>query len=225
MTQNTQQQGLPPLTERQKQVFCFIQDRIVDWGYPPTIREIGEHMGIRSTNGVVDHLRVLKRKGYLTQRGMKSRTLIPTPEALAAVEGVAVASQPAVLNVPLLGKVAAGTPILAVENTDTKVGVDPSLLGSSQEVFALTVVGQSMIDAGVLPGDIVFVSKSKPVETGAMVVAMIDGEATVKYFYHEGDQVRLQPANASMSPMVVKADAFKDVQVLGVVVGMHRKMH
>jgi repressor LexA len=223
MSQDTQQQGLPALTERQKQVFSFIQDRIAAWGYPPTIREIGEHMGIRSTNGVVDHLRVLKRKGYLTQRGMKSRTLIPTPEALATLDGGAAVG--GMLDVPLLGKVAAGTPILAVENPEARVSVDPSLLGSAREVFALTVVGQSMVDAGVLPGDMVFVSRSKPAETGSMVVMMIDGEATVKYFYHEGDRIRLQPANATMQPMVIKAEELKDLQVLGVVVGVYRKMH
>lgn len=224
---------LPELTPRQQQVFDFIEERIDDWGYPPTVREIGEHMGIRSTNGVADHLKALKRKGYLTQRDMKSRTLKPSKaaESRTGRSEASSATIPAlvgggnVLSIPILGRVAAGEPILAEEHAEGSVVIDSLLVGGeSKKTFALKVVGESMIDDGIFDGDFIFVQKRPTAADGSIVVVMIDGEATVKRIFHEGDRVRLQPANASMNPIYVRQDEFRPTQVIGAVVGVYRKM-
>jgi repressor LexA len=223
----------PELTDRQKQVLEFIEDRIREWGYPPTIREIGEHFGIKSTNGVVDHLKALKRKGFLRQQDMKSRTLTPVvPKrgklALAKRADTAVPILVPKNNVgvaiPLLGKVAAGQPILAEENAEGSVVIDSVLVGDGKKLFALKVVGESMIDDGIHDGDYIFVRKRNHADPGDIVVVIIDNDATVKRFYPEGDRVRLQPANATMQPIYVSKRDFKDVQILGIVVGVYRKM-
>src|SRR5688572_25069430 len=127
----------PKLTDRQQQVLEFIEDRIKSWGYPPTIREIGEHLGIKSTNGVADHLKALKRKGYLTQREMKSRTLAPVSPIRGGVLPALTSRGQQTVAVPLLGRVAAGEPILAEENAEGSVVVDALLLGDGRKVFAL----------------------------------------------------------------------------------------
>lgn len=209
------------LTERQRAVFDYIQNRISAWGYPPTIREIGEHLGIRSTNGVADHLKALKRKGYLQHQEMKSRTLMPIHKETAKPSR---SESSSFMSVPILGRVAAGTPILAVEQAETTLKIDPQMLDASGDVFALTVAGESMIEAGILDGDTVFVRRKKSANTGEMVVAMIDGEVTVKRFYHEGQRIRLQPANQAMQPIYVHASDWRDVEILGVVVGVFRKV-
>lgn len=221
----------PRLTERQRQVLEFIEDRIEAWGYPPTIREIGAHLGIRSTNGVADHLKALKRKGYLTQRGLKSRTLIPTrPGAPTASVEVPPKVVPAVLGggealrVPILGRVAAGEPILAEEDAQGSVVVDSVLVGDGKRVFALKVVGNSMIDDGIFDGDFIFVRKRSHADPGDIVVVVIENEATVKRFFPEGDRVRLQPANATMVPIYVHRDEFKAIQIIGIVVGVYRRL-
>jgi repressor LexA len=208
------------LTTRQKQVFDFIQDRIGKWGYPPTIREIGEKFGIRSTNGVADHLKALKRKGYLTQKEMKSRTLRPT----GATAVPAVLPSKGAVTVPLLGRVAAGEPILAEEHAEGSVVVDSVLVGDGRKVFALKVVGDSMIEAGIFDGDYIFVRKRSCAESGDVVVVIIEKEATVKRYFPEGDRVRLQPANSQMKPIYVRRQDFRDVQIIGIVVGVYRKM-
>ncbi len=214
--------SVPNLTSRQQQVLDFIRDRIATWGYPPTIREIGEHLGIRSTNGVVDHLKALKRKGHLEQEEMKSRTLRPARPA-RAVRVVLPKSQNTVA-VPLLGRVAAGVPILAEENAEGSVVVDSFLVGNGRKLFALRVVGDSMIEDGILDGDYIFVRKRERADAGEIVVVMIEGEATVKRFYPEGQRIRLQPANAALKPIYVDQKEFKETQILGVVVGVYRKM-
>lgn len=247
-----EQKDRPELTARQKQVLQFIQDRIDDWGYPPTIREIGEHLGIKSTNGVADHLKALKRKGYLTQEGMKSRTLKPAgrapahPRARTAGQGdpdsakigssgrshvygrqdgtiPALVGRSASVSVPILGRVAAGEPILAEESAEGSVVVDSFLVGNGEKTFALKVVGESMIEDGIFDGDFIFVRKRATANRGDIVVAMIENEATVKRFYPEGDRIRLQPANSSMEPIYVHKADFRDTQILGIVVGVYRK--
>jgi repressor LexA len=215
---------LPSLTDRQREVFEFIQDRIRAWGYPPTIREIGEHLCIKSTNGVADHLKALQRKGYLTHEEMKSRTLRPvSARATALVRAVLPRSGEGVA-IPLLGRVAAGEPILAEEQAEGSVVVDSLLVGDSKKLFALKVVGDSMIDDGILDGDYIFVRKRPQADPGDIVVVMINNEATVKRFYPEGDRIRLQPANPAMQPIYVRQKDFKDVQVIGIVVGVYRKL-
>ena len=219
---------LPELTKRQQQVFDFIEDKIEEWGYPPTIREIGEHLGIRSTNGVADHLKALKRKGYLQQRGQKSRTLIPTAPASSKTEAKAVSvlvpKNNGTIAIPLLGRVAAGEPILAEEQAEGSVMVDSFLVGDGKKLFALKVVGESMIDDGIHDGDYIFVQKRSQAEPGQIVVVVIDNEATVKRYFPEGDRIRLQPANETMEPIYVNRSDFREVQIMGVVAGVYRNV-
>jgi repressor LexA len=211
------------LTKRQAQTLDFIRQSIEDRGYPPTLREIGEFMGIRSTNGVNDHLRALERKGYLRREDMKSRALRlvkENPEAPSAARG----SDEDLVDVPVLGRVAAGLPLLAEENVVDTVRIDRMMIRGGREVFGLKVTGDSMIEAGILNGDYIFVRKQSSADRGEIVVALIGDEATVKYYYPERDYVRFQPANAQMAPILVRATDFKQTMLLGVVIGVFRKL-
>jgi repressor LexA len=211
------------LTKRQEQTLDFIRKSIEDRGYPPTLREIGEHMGIRSTNGVNDHLRALERKGYLRREDMKSRALklvedaVPTPTRSAG-------SDDDVIDIPVVGRVAAGLPLLAEENVIDTVRVDRMLVRGGREVFGLRVTGDSMVEAGILAGDYIFVRKQSTADRGDVVVALIGDEATVKHFYPERDYVRFQPANSKMAPILVRASDFKSTMLLGKVVGVYRRL-
>jgi repressor LexA len=222
------------LTERQLEVLRFIARQIDEAGYPPTIREIGEALDIRSTNGVNDHLKALERKGFLTRDPVKSRALIPTSAAREVLGGppsnvVSISRGPArpatrMIDVPILGRVAAGQPILAQEQIEDTVQVDSFLLGTNKKVYGLRVQGDSMIGDGILPGDYVFVKKQLDADDGEIVVAMIDDEATVKRVYFEGDRVRFQPSNPRMAPIYVRKSDFRSTMILGVVVGIYRKL-
>jgi repressor LexA len=222
------------LTDRQLEVLRFIARQIEECGYPPTIREIGEGLDIRSTNGVNDHLKALERKGYLTRDPVKSRALIPTQAArdqLGESPGNVIPFRPGVpkggshlVEVPIIGRVAAGQPILAQERVEDTVQVDAFLLGTNKKVYGLRVQGDSMIGDGILPGDYVFVKKQLHAQDGEIVVAMIDDEATVKRVYFEGERVRFQPSNPRMAPIYVREADFKNTMILGVVVGVYRKL-
>jgi repressor LexA len=227
------------LTQRQQMVLDFIRQSIADRGYPPTLREIGARMGIRSTNGVNDHLRALERKGYLTREDMKSRALRPTAHANSNADvgddarngsaHVANGIRPLnddddVVDVQVLGRVAAGLPLFAEEHVIDTVRVDRGLLKGGREVFGLRVHGDSMIEAGILNGDYIFVRKQLTANRGDIVVALIGDEATVKYYYPEKDYVRFQPANKAMAPILVRAMDFKPTMLLGVVVGVFRRL-
>lgn len=213
----------PELTKRQQQVLDFICGCVEERGFPPTLREIGQHMGISSTNGVNDHLKALERKGYLVREGLKSRALRPVD--MPSGKGAA----PAVANtveLPVIGRVAAGAPILAQENVVDRLRIDPSMVGGgTSELFALVVHGESMIEAGILDGDYVFVRKRSTASAGEMVVVMIEGEATCKFFFRDRDAIRLEPANASMGPIIVHASDARQVEVVGKVVGVYRRMN
>jgi repressor LexA len=212
------------LTERQQEILDFISASIRERGYPPTLREIGLHFGIRSTNGVNDHLRALEKKGHLQREDLKSRALRPMPSS-AAPRRAAAAPPPAdFVEVPLVGRVAAGLPLLAVENVQDTVYVDRFFIGQTRDVFALRVKGDSMIEDGIHDGDFIFVRKQLQASRGDTVVAMIGDEATVKRYYPEGDTIRFQPANAAMQPILVKKKDFKSVSLIGVVIGVYRKM-
>jgi repressor LexA len=204
-----------PLTARQQQALDYISTCLDKRGYPPTLREIGEHMGIRSTNGVNDHLKALERKGYLVREELKSRALRPVDFEDGKVQ------------IPIVGKVAAGQPILAQENIVDKVTIDRFFIGTNQarEVFGLVVQGESMIEAGIFDGDYIFVRKQPNAEQGEIVVAMIDGEATCKRYYSDGDVVRLEPANSTMNPIMVRRTDFRPIDILGKVVGVYRKLN
>ena len=229
-----------PLTERQRSVLNFIESQIAQMGYPPTIREIGKHLNIRSTNGVNDHLKALERKGYIKRQGQKSRTLRVVAQAEPAPQEATTAPLPDnvvplrpdlgdtddMVEVKLLGRVAAGAPILAEEDAEDTVRVSSFFLGrgaNPEKVFALRVVGESMIEDGIFDGDFLFVKKQPTARPGDIVVAMIEGEATVKRFFPEGDVIRLQPANAAMEPIFVKKTDFRQTDILGIVVGVYRK--
>ncbi|HIA01359.1 MAG TPA: repressor LexA [Myxococcales bacterium] len=205
------------LTDRQQLVLDFIQSSIGDRGYPPTIREIGEHLHIKSTNGVNDHLKALERKGYITREDMKSRAVRPVdlPEAPTTNN---------MIEIPILGRIAAGQPLLAVEHVEDTVQVDSFFIGSGPEVFALRVMGESMIEDGIHDGDYIFVRKQITANRGDIVVALIDDEATCKRYYPEGDRIRFQPANSTMEPIYVRRSDFRNTSLLGVVVGVYRRM-
>src|SRR6187402_621445 len=189
------------LTKRQEQTLAFIRESIRGRRYPPTLREIGEHMGIRSTNGVNDHLRALERKGYLRREDMKSRALRVVGEQETAASfshgSTASSSDDDMIEVQVLGRVAAGLPVFAEENVIDSVRVDRMLVKGSHDVFGLRVQGDSMIEAGILSGDYIFVRKQSTAERGDIVVALIGDDATVKYYFPERDYVRFQPANGS----------------------------
>ncbi len=247
------------LTDRQKEVLDFIQESIAGRGYPPTLREIGERMGIRSTNGVNDHLKALEKKGYLAREDLKSRALRPLKMPMSSVSSRPAASSGSgvhigghamssgsssltavpfgddIVEVPVIGRVAAGTPLLAVENVEDTVKVDRFFLGaaassaatgggSARELFALRVKGDSMIEDGIFDGDFIFVKKSLSAERGDIVVALIDDEATVKRYYPEAEVIRFQPANSAMQPILVRRKDFKSVNLIGIVVGVYRKI-
>lgn len=214
------------LTDRQKEILAFITRTSEERGFPPTIREIGEEMGIASTNGVNDHLKALERKGYLTRGEQQSRSLVPTKRARLVLGLGQTKRDSTMIDVPLLGRVAAGAPLLATENIEDSVRIDSFLLGGAggKEVFALRVKGESMIDDGIYDGDFLFVKKAPSASPGDIVVALIDDEATVKRYFPEGDRVRFQPANQTMQPIYVLKSQFKQTMILGKVVGVYRKL-
>ncbi len=214
----------PPLTERQRQALDFISQCLRERGYPPTLREIGRHMGIRSTNGVNDHLKALERKGYLVREGLKSRALRPVDASGGPAANTPGGDQE--VEIAILGRVAAGAPILAEENVTDRVRIDRMLLGAhdGREVFGLVVEGDSMIEDGIFDGDYIFVRKQATASPGDIIVALIEGEATCKRFFPEGDRIRLQPANSAMEPIYVRREDFRDVGILGKVVGVYRRV-
>lgn len=212
--------GMVGLTKRQAQTLDFIRQSIEERGYPPTLREIGESMGIRSTNGVNDHLRALERKGYLRREDMKSRALRLVSQEPEPTPG----ADEAAVDVQVLGRVAAGLPLLAEENVVDTVRVDKMLVRGGRDVFGLRVQGDSMINAGILNGDYIFVRKQASADRGEIVVALIGDEATVKYYFPEKDYVRFQPANDQMAPILVRASDFRPTMLLGVVVGVYRRL-
>ncbi len=228
----TQQATLDKLTKRQAAVLDFIIECIDVEGYPPTIREIGDHLGIKSTNGVNDHLKAIERKGYLEREDAKSRALKPlfnpdgSPygrEAVGSTDDTRVFDEP-IRSVPVVGRIAAGLPAQAIENTEEFLAIGESLLGRGGDIFGLRVTGESMIEDGIHDGDYIFVKRQQEARNGEIVAAMVDGEATVKRLYREGQRIRLQPANSSMDPIYVHAAEGRNAGILGRVVGVFRKL-
>jgi len=221
------------LTERQKAVLEFIREHIEETGYPPTIREIGDHLGIKSTNGVNDHLKALERKGYLERKTGKSRALKPlrTPEGRpVAADGESLETENrdaptgTTHDVPVVGRIAAGAPVEAIENTEDVLRIGEGLVGRNDDLFALRVEGDSMVEVGIFDGDYVFVRKQRTANNGEIVAAKIDGRATVKRFYREDDRIRLEPENESMEPIYIRAEQGRAPQILGRVVGVFRRI-
>jgi repressor LexA len=218
--------NMQKLTDRQRAVLSYITHSIEERGYPPTLREIGNHLGIRSTNGVNDHLRALERKGYLTREDMKSRTLRPTDLAERLCGTVARRESMIdddMVEIPIVGRVAAGQPLEAIEYSEDSVKIDRMLVGGAREVFGLRIQGDSMIEAGIHNGDYVFVRKQLTAERGDVVVALVGDEATCKYYFPEREHIRLQPANREMAPILVPKTDWRSTQIMGVVIGVYRR--
>lgn len=199
------------LTDRQRSIFEFVKERILNHGTAPTIREIGEQFKISSTNGVRAHLAALIQKGYLTKSEFISRGL-ELVDTYASHVG----------RLPVVGSVPAGVPIDAIENIDSEVAIDLSMLPSG-ESFCLKVTGDSMKDAGIFDGDIVVVKKQASANKGEIVVALINGEATVKRYHPEGKRVRLQPENDAFEPIMVDRKS-GEFSLCGKVVSLIRRI-
>jgi repressor LexA len=209
------------LTGRQRQLMNFIEDYLNTHGFPPSIREMADHMGIRSTNGVNDHLKALEKKGYITrEKSLKSRAITVSSPKLEKFDSE---NEEAMVAVPVLGRVAAGVPVLSEENYEGIIHLGQSLLPSSGKVFALKVRGESMIGKGILEGDTVLVRSQQSANSGDLVVAMVDGEATVKTFRRNKESIRFEPANPDFEPIVLGRQDFRQTSILGVVTGLVRQ--
>ena len=207
------------LTARQQEIWNYLVEYVDQHGYPPTVREIGEHVGLASPSTVHAHLANLERAGLLRRDPTKPRALELVGRERREAESTVVELQD-VSRLPLLGEIAAGGPMLAEENIEEYVPMPSSTKGD----FLLRVKGESMIEAGILDGDLVIVQKAQDARNGEIVVALAGDdegvdEATVKTFYREGGRVRLQPENASLEPIYAK-----HVQILGRVVGVFREL-
>lgn len=199
------------LTPKQAAILAVIKKNIKQKGYPPSVREIGQAVGLSSSSTVHGYLKKLEAKGYLRRDATKPRAM----EVLDHTEEDKVDF----INVPLLGRVAAGMPILAVENREDLFPLPTHFTGAG-EFFMLTIRGNSMIEAGILEEDMVVVRRQSDVNNGDIVVALINDEATVKRFFREKSRVRLQPANSQMEPIYTT-----ELQILGKVIGLVRKIH
>src|SRR5215470_2139855 len=196
------------LTERQREIYDFIRSKIESRGYGPTVREIGVAFEIRSPNGVMCHLKALEKKGLIKREGFSAR-------AIQLVD-----HRPPSYGLPLLGAVAAGSPVEAVANEDR---LDFDALFAGPEHYALKVRGQSMIEDHIDDGDYVVIRKQETAQNGERVVARIDNEVTLKRYYREKGQVRLEPANSAMQPIVLDESKAGNAEILGILVGVLRK--
>ncbi len=201
------------LTARQEEILSFICSEVHRRGFPPSVREIGEAVGLSSSSTVHSHLSALETKGYIRRDPSKPRAL----EVLDDRDSAGAIDFGAVRAVPVVGQVAAGAPILAAENIESTMPLPADMVGES--TFILRVKGDSMIDAGILDRDFVVVRQQTTATNGDIVVAMLDEEATVKRFFKEADRVRLQPENAALDPIYST-----DVQVVGKVVALFRQI-
>ena len=196
-------------TERQRQVFEFIRETVREGNRPPTVREIADHFGFRSPKAVTDHLNALERKGYIFRRNRKSRN-IEIPEELSP------------RGIPLVGRIAAGSPILAVENLEEPLSLT-GLFAVTRSTFALKVHGESMRDAGILEGDYVIVESAAPVKNGTIAAVLLGDEATVKRVFFEGGTIRLKAENPDFEDIVVRKDS-PGLEICGPVRGVVRRL-
>lgn len=202
------------LTKRQNEILTYIKKYMVSHGYPPTIREIGADLGVSSSATIHAHLANLESKGFIKKEDTKNRAI----ELL--VENEYAIKDEEVVSVPLLGKITAGSPIEAIERPDEYFSLPAYLIPNNKEVFTLLVSGTSMINAGILDGDIVIVERRNSARNGEIVVAMTDeNEVTLKTFYKESGYFRLQPENDTMDPIILD-----NVTILGKAIGLYRKL-
>ena len=209
------------LNKREKAILKYIEKQVKETGYPPSVREIGKAVGLSSTATVHSYITALEKKCYIKKENQKGRTLKLLKGGLEGQEKIK--EKPAysgkeLVDVPVIGKITAGAPILAVENVTDTFPIPVDFVGNS-ESFMLTVRGESMIEAGILDGDYILVKKQDIARNGEIVVALIGEEATVKTFYKEDGHIRLQPENSTMEPIIVP-----DCRVLGKVAGVFRKL-
>ena len=203
---------MPSITNKQLEILEYIKNTILSEGYPPALREICEAVHLRSTSSVHAHLATLEKNGYIRRDPAKPRTI-------EILDDLFNFSTREMVNIPVVGTVAAGEPILAEERVEDYFPFPAEVLHTDKEVFMLRVKGESMINAGIKPGDKIMVEQQDTAENGEIVVALIENSATVKRFYKEQDHYRLQPENDTMEPIIVS-----DVQILGKVVGLIRMM-
>lgn len=202
------------LSKRQQQILDFIKQEVRTKGYPPSVREIGEAVGLASSSTVHGHLARLESKGFIRRDPTKPRAI----EILDEYESIPKTN---VVNVPIVGKVTAGQPITAIENIEEYFPLPERFVSPDDQVFMLQIVGESMIEAGILDGDYVIVRQQQTANNGDIVVAMTEeNEATVKRFFKEKDHIRLQPENSSMEPIIVS-----NAMILGKVIGVYRSIH
>jgi len=200
------------LSPKQKEILSFIKDSLRSRGYPPSVREIGQAVGLSSSSTVHTHLAKIEALGFIRRDPTK-------PRAIEITDGTLIRSKEMVA-VPLVGRVTAGQPVLAVENIEETYHLPADLVGRSDNVFMLNVEGDSMINAGILDGDYVLVRETPAADNGDIVVALVGGEeATVKRYFREKDCIRLQPENDAMEPIMAR-----DVAVIGKVIGLYRRL-
>lgn len=206
---------LTKLSKRQQDILDFIKSEVQKKGYPPSVREMGEAVGLASSSTVHGHLARLESKGFIRRDPTKPRAI-----EILDVDIENQIPQHTVVHVPLLGKVTAGLPITAIENIEEYFPLPISMVPNDDQVFMLEIIGESMMDAGILHGDYVIVRQQTNAANGDIVVAMTENnEATVKRFFKEENQIRLQPENATMEPIILD-----DVTILGKVIGVYRKI-
>ncbi|ABK61190.1 MULTISPECIES: transcriptional repressor LexA [Clostridium] len=197
--------------DKQIEIYEFIKEQIIEKGYPPSVREICKGVGLSSTSSVHGHLSKLEKKGLIRRDSTKPRTIEILKEPIVPKEMV---------NIPILGKVTAGTPILAVENIEDTFPISLNFIPSNKDLFMLKISGESMIDAGILDGDLAIIEKTNTAKNGEIVVALIDNEVTLKRFFKEDKHIRLQPENKNMDPIILEDDS---VSIVGKLAGIFRR--
>ena len=201
------------ISPKQAEILEYIKNEIINRGFPPTVRDICDAVNLKSTSSVHSHLETLERNGYIRRDPTK-------PRAIEIVDDNFNLTRRELVNVPVVGRVAAGEPILAVENVENYFPIPAEFMPNSQ-TFMLNIKGESMVNAGILDGDQILVQQQSTAENGEIVVALIDDSATVKTFYKEDGYYRLQPENDAMEPIIVKGE----LQILGKVIGVFRFFH
>ncbi|MDQ0230413.1 transcriptional repressor LexA [Metabacillus malikii] len=203
------------LSKRQQDILNFIKDEVQKKGYPPSVREIGEAVGLASSSTVHGHLARLESKGLIRRDPTKPRAIEILDEDSLHIP------KSKVINVPVIGKVTAGSPITAIENIEEYFPLPDRYVGEDEHIFMLEIMGESMIEAGILDGDMVIVRQQPTANNGDIVVAMTEeDEATCKRFFKEKDYIRLQPENSTMEPIILR-----NVSILGKVIGVYRTIH
>lgn len=197
------------ISEKQREILEYIKQEILNKGYPPTVRELCDAVQLKSTSSIHSHLETLEKNGYIRRDPSK-------PRAIEIVDDNFNLTRREVVNVPIVGSIAAGQPLLAIQNIDNYFPV-PAEYMPNQDTFMLKVKGESMINAGIFDGDVILVKQQPTARNGEIVAALVDDSATVKTFYKEDGHIRLQPENDTMEPIIVP-----DCQILGVVFGVFR---